>query len=225
MNVTPNQEPHGASLVIVDDHGLVLEGMRSLLSTLPGIETLSTARTGSEALALLRTVRADVFIIDIELPDMDGFELIRRIRQVRPRARIVVGTMHEEIWTLCKLADYSVDAVVLKASDLQLLRHAVASVLEGQRYFCPRFREVYDRLNRRRRAAGQMYEAPTVRELEVLKGIARGWTTTEISARLFISDNTVETHRKSLMLKFGARNSADLVMKAVERGFINVPCE
>ncbi len=225
MSVTPNQEARSTNLVIVDDHGLVLEGIRSLLSTLPGVTGLVTARTGADALERLRAAHVDVFVIDIELPDMDGFELIRRIRQRQPGARIVVGTMHEEIWTLCKLADYNVDAVVLKSSEPQLLRHAVACVLEGERYYCPRFREVYDRLNRRRRAAAQMCEVPTVRELEVLKGIARGWTTAEISERLFISDNTVETHRKSLMLKFGARNSADLVMKAVERGFITVPCE
>ena len=109
--------------------------------------------------------------------------------------------------------------------DPQLIKEAVRSVMEGRRFFCPRFRRLYARLVQRSGRPGREGDAPTARELEVLRAIARGLRTSEIAERLFISENTVETHRKNLMLKLGARNSADLVMRAVERGFLRVPCD
>lgn len=220
-----DKEKKGTDIAVVDDHGLVVEGLRSLLRTLPDIGELFAVQSGQALLDVMRSRLFDVYIVDLELPDMDGVDLIGAIRERQSGARIIVNTMHEEIWTMARLAECDVDGVLLKSSDPQLIKEAVRSVMEGRRFFCPRFRRLYARLVQRSGRPRREGDAPTARELEVLRAIARGLRTSEIAERLFISENTVETHRKNLMLKLGARNSADLVMRAVERGFLRVPCD
>ncbi len=220
-----DKEGKGKDIAVVDDHGLVVEGLRSLLRTLPDIGELFAVQSGQALLDVMKVRLFDVYIVDLELPDIDGVDLIRAIRERQSGARIIVNTMHEEIWTMARLTECDVDGVILKSSDPQLIKEAVRSVMEGRRFFCPRFHRLYARLVQRSGRPGREGDAPTARELEVLRAIARGLRTSEIAERLFISENTVETHRKNLMLKLGARNSADLVMRAVERGFLRVPCD
>lgn len=220
-----DKEGKGKDIAVVDDHGLVVEGLRSLLRTLPDIGELFAVQSGQALLDVMKVRLFDVYIVDLELPDIDGVDLIRAIRERQSGARIIVNTMHEEIWTMARLTECDVDGVILKSSDPQLIKEAVRSVMEGRRFFCPRFHRLYARLVQRSGRLGREGDAPTARELEVLRAIARGLRTSEIAERLFISENTVETHRKNLMLKLGARNSADLVMRAVERGFLRVPCD
>ena len=213
-----DKEGKGKDIAVVDDHGLVVEGLRSLLRTLPDIGELFAVQSGQALLDVMKVRLFDVYIVDLELPDIDGVDLIRAIRERQSGARIIVNTMHEEIWTMARLTECHVDGVILKSSDPQLIKEAVRSVMEGRRFFCPRFHRLYARLVQRSGRPGREGDAPTARELAVLR-------TSEIAERLFISENTVETHRKNLMLKLGARNSADLVMRAVERGFLRVPCD
>lgn len=211
-----------ANIAIIDDHSLVLEGIRSLLSGMPGVGKTEVMNCGTLLLERIKTESFALYITDIELPDMDGFELIDSVRRVYPDARFMVNTMHEEIWTASKLLRYGVDSVVLKSSSSELIRKAVKAVLGGDTYFCPRFSRMMDRVRRRERWEVENPFQITGRELEVLKAIASGKRSTEIAEELFISENTVETHRRNLMAKLGARNSADMVMKAVERGLLEV---
>ena len=189
------------ALLLVDDHELILLGIRQSLEREGTAGDLVAVRSAAEALQALRSRRFDLCVVDLELPDLPGFELIDAIRRQDPAARIVVNTMHNEIWTVNRLLQSGVQGVVMKDSDAGELARAVRAVAFGGRYFCPRFEQLR-------------------REQEVLERIAEGHSTAEIARRMSLSQNTVETYRKHLFAKLGARNSVDLTMRAVARGLI-----
>ena len=210
-------------IVIVDDHSLILEGLRSLLSSSFKDSTVYIAQNASQLLSLMKQYQFRLFIIDITLPDMDGFELIHTIKNKVPESKIIVSTMHEEIWIVNKLKSPQIDSVVFKTSAGQHIVEAVRTVLDGGTYYCPGFRKVYKDKEKLNSTVNEESSVPTIRELDILKAIAKGMNTHEISESLFISENTVEWHRKNLMLKFGARNATDLVVKALSKGYLNIP--
>ena len=192
------------SVAIVDDHALILEGFKSLMQGC-GVAGVETFIRSADLINAMQSKRFDVYIVDIGMPDIDGFELIDAIRERHKEARIIVNTIHEEIWLLRRMLDKDVNAIMLKSTDFMQM---------GEQYFCPGLKK---------RLAGQKrnIEHPSDREIEILKALAGGYTSKEIAAMLFISENTVETHRKKLFTKLGARNIADLMVKAVARGYIN----
>lgn len=208
-----------ARLLVVDDHSLVLEGICHVLERVPEVIVEDTATSGRKALEYIEHKEYDMFILDISLIDISGFELIERIRRRVPAARIIVYTMHEEVWTVNRLVQSAVNAVVLKASDGNELVNAVYSVLFGETYVCSRFVSIRHKL-----AHGSAFvfpqDKPTRREQEVLEAIAKGFNTHEIAALLSISDNTVETFRRRLIAKFNARNATEMVVKAIAGGWI-----
>ena len=211
------------NVAIVDDHPLVLEGLKSLLLQTEGIEHIYTAQTGSQLGSLIALHSIHLYIIDLDLPDIDGFELIHQIKQKSPEAKIIVSTMHEEIWIVNKLKHPDIDAVVFKSSAGEYIQKALQTVLKGKKYYCPQFQKLYKEKDKIGHTPDTLDSAPTIRELDVLKTIAKGMSTHEISECLFISENTVEWHRKNLMVKFGAKNATDLVIKALSKGYLSIP--
>lgn len=209
-----------AEIVIVDDHGLVLEGLKSILNEMPQIGVVQTVFTGEEIVKLLKIKTFDIYILDVELSGMSGFDVIREIRMKDKEARIIINTMHEEIWIINKLIQSEIDSVILKTSDTEEIKKAIVAALEGRHYCCPRFEYIRHKLQRKTGTKLLNQDLPTPREQEVLKAISEGLNTGEISERLCISENTVETYRKNLMLKFGAKNATDLVMKALASGHL-----
>lgn len=210
-------------IVIVDDHSLILEGLKSLLSSSLEGSRVHIAQNASQLLSLMKQYQFSVFIVDITLPDIDGFELIHTIKSQFPESKIIVSTMHEEVWIVNKLKSPEIDGVVFKTSAGIHIVDAVKTVLDGGTYYCPGFKKIYKEKEKSSGVADEQSAQPTVRELEILKAIAKGMNTHEISESLFISENTVEWHRKNLMLKFGARNATDLVVKALSKGFLSIP--
>lgn len=198
---------------MVDDHNLVLEGFRSLL-TRNGLCHVELFRSAAALTDILYTRTYDIYIVDVELPDMDGFLLIDAIREAWPSARIIVSTIHDELWTVRKLVARNVDAIVYKSLDMGHVMEAIREVQGDRHYYCDEVMAALGLMN-------NGIDHPSQREMDVLQAIAGGLTSKEIAQRLFISENTVEAHRKSLFQKLEARNIADLVMKAVKRGYIH----
>ena len=196
-------------IVLIDDHSLVLEGLKTLLRDIAGVNSVCTVTNGTELLSLIKSRIFHIYITDLELPDIDGFELMHSIKENNPQAKVIVCTMHEEIWIVNKLRHPDINAVVFKSSGTEALREAVCAVMVDESRPDDET-ELPDML-------------PTSRELDVLKAIAQGMSTHEISRHLFISENTVEWHRKNLMLKFAARNATDLVIKALTKGYLTIP--
>ncbi len=200
-------------IAIVDDHDLIREGINAVLLNNGAnfVEKYSTST--SLVNEMDKGARYDFYIIDLELPDIDGFVLIEMIRARCADARIIVSTIHDEIWTLRKLLAKDVNSIVYKTGDAEELILAIKENLEGRKYYC-------DEVRSSLKIAGDNSVHPSARELEVLHHIALGKTSREIAAAMFVSDNTVEAHRKALFSKLGAVNVADLIMKAINMGYL-----
>ncbi len=212
MKISAAYRLRDLSVAIVDDHALVLEGFKSLLNK-HGVNDIVTFSKAAELMDILPAHGFDIYIVDIGMPDVNGFVLIDAIRERYADARIIVNTIHEEIWLIRRMLDRGVNAILYKTTDFSRVIEAIVTVLNGERYFCPEYRKTLKRLD-----IGN--DIPSLREIEVLRDIARGYTSKEIASHLFVSENTVESHRKSLFSKLKARNIADLVMKAVAMGYI-----
>lgn len=210
-----------AEMLVVDDHQLILEGIASQLSALPQVSVADAVTSGAEAQRLIEERDYDLYLLDVSIPDVSGFDLIRLIRELNDEARIIVNTMHEEVWIVNRLAASGVNAVVLKSSDASSLREAVLAVLAGETYACDRFRSLCGRLQGTP-VELRPHDMPTPREKEVLQALAKGMNSNEIANLMEISPNTVETFRKRLITKFEAKNAIDLVMKAVKRGWVEM---
>ena len=201
-----------AKILLVDDHTLILQGIKHVVSQMPEIEKVYTASSGAEAMLLIAMQPFDIYLLDVELPDTNGFELIETILQKHPEARILI----EEIWILKRLTKASISGAILKSADINELTLAIQTILKGGQYLCKRFKSILNRMQ----TEEQIKEQLTLREMEVLQAIAKGFNTREIAELLYVSNNTIETHRKSLMSKVEARNAVDLVLKAINLGII-----
>lgn len=207
-------------ILLVDDHDLVLQGLKRIVeSSLPEIKTVCTASSGHEALLLFASQRFNLFLLDMELPDMSGMDLISHIREKDPKARIIVNTVHEEIWFIKNMIQSNVDGILFKSIDSGKVAEAIRRVLNGETFYCPYAEHV--RTQMKRSDEGRKEEL-TLRELDVLKRISEGKNTQEIAQELCVSPNTVDTHRRHLMDKLGARNVADLIMTAISKGIIPI---
>lgn len=207
-------------ILLVDDHDLVLQGLKRIVEcSLPEIKNVCTASSGQEALLLIASQRFNLFVLDMELPDISGMDIIVRIREKDPQARIIVNTMHEDIWFIKNLIQCSVDGILFKSIDSTKIAEAIRRVLDGETYYCPYAEHV--RAQMKRSDEGRREEL-TLRELDVLKRISEGKNTQEIAQELCVSTNTVDTHRRHLMDKLDARNVADLIMTAISKGIIPI---
>lgn len=203
----------GLRIAVADDHHLILEGLRSLLAQ-NCISDVTLFRSASALVESLHTRAYHIYIVDLEMPDMDGFDLISAIRGARPGARIIVNTIHDELWTVRRLVAGHVNGILFKSLDTSLVLEAIRRVADGGMYYCEEVHEALQMMEERG------MEHPSQREMEVLQAIADGLTSREIADKLFISENTVEAHRKNLFAKLNVRNIADLVMKAMKRGYL-----
>lgn len=200
-------------IAVVDDHELIREGLNAILLN-NGVGNVRKYNNATELIGHLEAgQRFDFYIIDLELPDLDGFELVDTVRARHDAARIIVSTVHDEIWTLRKLMARNVNAIIYKSGKGSDIITAIGEILDGNVYYC-------DEALRALKAAGGHTQHPSARELEVLHLIAQGKTSREIAAATFVTDNTVEAHRKALFAKLGAVNVADLIVKAIEKGYL-----
>lgn len=207
-------EHREADILLVDDHSLIIEGIKFIASSIDGVRDIYTATTGKEAMEIINQRNFDMYILDMELPDLDGFDLIRYILHKDKKAKILIDTVHDEVWTVKRLAQSGVKGVILKSADTAELAKAIQYVLDGEVYFCLHFKKILAHAL----CIDDVAENLTPREIEVLHLIAQGLNTREIAERMCLSINTIESHRKNLFVKLGAKNSVDLVLKAINNG-------
>ena len=207
-------------ILLVDDHDLVLQGLKRIVEcSLPEIKNVCTASSGYEVGLLAASQHFDLFVLDMELPDVSGLELISTLRNLDSQACILVNTMHEEIWYIKNLLQCGVNGILFKSTDSGKITEAIRRVLAGETYYCPYAEHVRTQM---KRLEEKRPEDLTLRELDVLKRISEGKNTQEIARELCVSTNTVDTHRRHLMEKMGARNVADLIMTAISKGIIPI---
>lgn len=206
------------NLLIVDDHPVVLAGLQHLIMNEGIYDKIFSAADIEGARKMAMQTNISVAIIDLELGEENGIQLIRLLRQVSPQVKVVVYTMHEELWTIRQLMNVNADAVVMKGDNPKELLTALHMIEEGRGYFSQQF----VRLINRQPAEGQV--SLSERELEVLEHISNGLSTSDIAQRLNISSNTIEYHRHNLMKKLQASNVAQMVRKAMQMGLRFMRC-
>lgn len=200
---------HSARILVVDDHPIVRKGIAALLCHTTAA-TIAEASCAAEAIDISRKQSVDIAVIDLELPDANGLQLITRLRCTMPKMRIVVYTMHEEPWIIDELQDANVDAIVLKGDDPYELQMAVESVKIGIGYYSSRFKKCADN------APGRLTE----REKEVLLMMCDGMSSKLIAEKMCVSENTVEYHRKQILRRIGAKNNVQAVSIALKEGLL-----
>jgi DNA-binding NarL/FixJ family response regulator len=199
---------------IVDDHYMVIEGIRSLLQNEAGIEWAGHASNAASCLAYLHQQQPDVILMDINLPDKSGIDLCKEVRILYPSVFIIgLSTFNQQSF-IQKMMENGASGYVLKNATQEELMEAIETVANGKTFLSDEAA-----LSLRKSNTG---ETPvlTRREKEVLELIADGMTNNEIAAKLFISVTTVDTHRKNLLAKFDARNIASLIKSAMQMQLI-----
>ncbi|MGZ8552465.1 MAG: response regulator [Chitinophagaceae bacterium] len=202
-----------ASVFIVDDHYMVIEGIRSLLQNEKDIELMGHAMNASSCLAFLKKQQPDVILMDINLPDKSGIDLCKEVKEKYPSVFIVgLSTFNQQSF-IQKMMDNGASGYVLKNATQEELTDAIGTVIKGKLYLS----EEASLTLRKEDATAILL---TRREKEVLELIANGMTNAEIAKKLFISVTTVDTHRKNLLAKLEAKNTASLVRIATQKQLI-----
>lgn len=201
-------------IFIVDDHYMVIEGIRSLLQNEKNIEWLGHAMNAASCLAFLFKQLPDIILMDINLPDKSGIDLCKEVIAKYPSVFVIgLSTFNQQSF-IQKMIDNGASGYVLKNATQEELCDAINTVVRGKQYLSHEVAQVL-------RSSDQQ-EKPilTRREIEVLELIAEGLTNNEIAQKLFVSPTTVDTHRKNLLSKFSAKNTATLIKMAVQMQFV-----
>jgi len=210
-------------VLLADDHTLVRAGVRHILENQPGVTVVGEVGDGAAALETLAHVAVDVLVLDLTMPGLDGFAVLRRARALAPALKVLVLSMHAEQAYVTRAVREGADGYLLKDSAVDDLMAAIEAVRAGRAYFSPKIqRQLTDLVRGGAPAAGPLTPL-TEREREVLQRIAEGQSTKEIAARLAISARTVETHRANLMRKLDVRSLAQLVRLAIREGLVDAP--
>ena len=215
--------PVKSRIVIAEDHTIIREGLRSLLSSDPDFEIVGEAENGVQAVECIENLRPDLVLMDISMPRMDGLEAIRRIREYSPNTKILVLTVHKNEEYILATLQAGADGYALKYVSHSELVSAIKTVLRGEPYLSPAVSQVvlggYLEGKKAHRPKSSM-DSLTPREREILRLIAAGYKNKEIADRLYISVKTAETHRANLMKKLDLHSAAALTAFAIEKRII-----
>lgn len=212
-------------VLLVDDHALFREGIRTLLAAEPDIEIAGEAANASEAVALASERRPDLVLMDIGMPGPSSFEAARLIRKERPETRIVFLSMYDDDEYVSECVRMGASGYILKESPATQFLTAIREVHRGGSYLSPRLlsRLVDDiRLMGRTPLRQPRFATLTKREVEVLKMLAEGASVKEIASEFVLSVKTIEAHKFNLMRKLGIHNKAQLVQYAIQKKLIRL---
>jgi DNA-binding NarL/FixJ family response regulator len=208
-------------IVIAEDHTILREGLRSLLSSEPELRVVGEAKDGREAIRRVEQLEPDLILMDLSMPRMNGVEAIREIKNRIPETKVLALTVHKAEEFVLEVLQAGADGYVLKDASSEELVMAIRSVLEGQRYLSPAVSQmVIEGYLAGRKTGESSWDTLTKREREILKLIAEGHKNKEIADYLCISVKTVEKHRANLMKKLDLHSAAALTAYAMERGLV-----
>ncbi len=211
-------------VVLADDHAIVRQGLRTLLEADGGCQVVGEAADGLTALRVIHETHPDVAILDLQMPDLGGLEVARRIGEQAPGTRVVILSMHGDEPFVQEALRYGVLGYVLKGAATSDLLTAVQAAVAGKRYLSAALNEraLNAYVSSARQATGPLdrYELLTNREREVLQLAAQGLSYTEMGERLAISPRTAETHRGNALRKLGLKDQTELVRYAMSRGLL-----
>lgn len=206
-------------LVVVDDHALFRRGLISLLNEMPEFEVVGDAANGRDAMEIIRDTQPDLVLLDVNMPEMGGLETLREIRGRNTELPVLMLTISQDDDALLGAILAGASGYLLKNAEPELLQQVILRVLAGESVLSPEVTaKVFAALRRMQAERGRSLLSN--RELEVLHCMRRGLTTPEISAELFISENTVKTHIRHILEKLGVRKRSDAAARAAELNLV-----
>ena len=205
-------------LLLADDHQIVLDGLSQILDNEEGIEIVGQVRNGKQALVVLGHKEVDVLCTDIEMPEMDGIELAMTVKEKYPQTKVLILSMYNRPELVKQLASIGVDGFVKKDAGKMELLLAIEHLSNDDTYFSQHFTKS---LIESQKTKGSNVSI-TSREREVLLLLSEGRNSGQIAEQLFISTHTVQSHRKSLLGKFGVHNTTSLIKAATKNGMISL---
>ena len=213
-------------LIIIDDHPLFREGLKTILNQKSKYEVVGEAGSGREGLQMVKNLKPDLVLLDLSLPDIRGLDLIRDILKASLKTRTLIVSMHSKIDYIVKAFQHGAIGYIVKESAAETLLNGIEHVLKGNFYMDTSVsQQVVKKLAGLRAkealSTNPGYEALTPREQEVMALLAEGVTVNQIADQLFISPKTAENHRSNIMRKLGLHSSIELVRYAVKIGLID----
>ncbi len=203
------------NILLVDDHNMVIEGMKHILALSGNVQVTATAGNAFEAITALRENEIDIAFVDINLPDINGIELCAKIKKEFPAVHVVGLSTFKQRSYVSQMIANGASGYLLKSAGKEEIEQAIGDVLAGKMYFSTD-------INNTKATTQFDGEGPvlTRREKEILQMIAQGMTTNEMAAKVFLSPYTVDTHRKNLLAKFEVSNTALLISMAAKFGIV-----
>lgn len=211
-------------LMIADDHSMIREGLKQLLELDGNFEVIAEASDGVECLNKLKTVNPDVLLLDINMPNKNGLEVLKGLKKDNSLSdvKVLVLTVHNEVEYLLKVVEIGIDGYLLKDSESSELKKAILTVVNGETYIQP---DLIPMLNAKMLSMKNDYskiESLTKRELDVLKNLAVGMYNKEIALKLEISERTVKNHVSNIFKKIGVTDRTQAAVFAIRNNLINI---
>lgn len=210
--------PDPIKIILVDDHPLLLLGIRSMLDDRPGMSVVATAKDGSQALERTAALHPDVMVFDIMMPGMDGLELARRMRSDYPDVALLALSSDTSVVNLEPLLQIGIDGFLSKSSSESDIEHAIRSVASGYEYFGTDIARLIERITEAKSASETLF---TPRELDIIRLSCQGLQYKEIADHLGIKYLTVATIKNNIFRKLGINNTVELVLYAIRKGLIS----
>ena len=205
-------------VLLVDDHELLRQGLRSILEKDENVEVVGESSGGRDAVALVRALSPDAVVMDVAMKDLNGIDATRQIRTEFPKIQVIALSSHSDSRYVSAMLDAGACAYVLKANAYADLRAALDAARQGKSFLCADITKAVVDASLQNTHVVKDRELLSEREREVLQLLAEGLTSPQIGKRLFIATSTVETHRRSVMRKLELHNVADLTKWAIREG-------
>ncbi|OVE75920.1 hypothetical protein BVX97_03000 [bacterium E08(2017)] len=210
------EDQNKISVLIADDHQMMLEGLSSSLSTMPDIEVVDTAVNGREALRKAQKLQPDIVVMDISMPGLNGIEATRKFQQELPNIKIFSISMHSDRYLVADILSAGASGFILKECAVNELAHGIRMIMQGDTYICSKM--VKSMVDHFIQTDNEKCGVLSARERELLQLLAEGWNTKEISDKMCIATKTVDTHRRNIMEKLGLNSVAELTKYAIREG-------
>jgi DNA-binding NarL/FixJ family response regulator len=215
------------TIMIVDDHPLFREGLKTIIDDNLGCDLIGEAGSGREALKMIKKLKPDLALLDISLPDQSGIELIRHIQHRSPQTQVIILSMHSKIDYIVRAFQAGARGYVTKESAPKKLQLGIRTVLKGDYFMDTAIsQKVIKKLvgipANEKKSLDDLYDTLTPREQEVMGMVAEGLSKNEIGERLFISPSTVANHRSSIMRKLNLHSTIEIVRYAAKLGIVDI---